>query len=121
MKKYIAVMVIAVLLLGSFTFHMVFAKGTNETSTEAMEQTILALLTDETYDAVQDYYGEPRQYMNTKLLSLKKISYYPNSFEAVIQVESFCGAHNPPYGIETMKFHIQYDEVKLIDFQHQDN
>jgi len=85
-----------------------------------MEETILALLTDETFDAVRSYYGGPRQYMNQKLLNAQKISEYPNLLEVVVQVETFCGAHNPPYGLETITFHVQYDGVKLVHFEHQD-
>lgn len=121
MKKVIAAMAVAILALGYFTLHMAFARGTDGKSSEAMEQAILALLTDETFEAVQDYYGEPKQYMDPTLLSLKKISEYPDCFEAVIQVESFYGPHNPPYGIETITFHIQYDKVTLVNFQHQDD
>lgn len=120
LKRFL-VAAFAVLILGVFTAHLVFAQGANTKSEQAMEETILALLTDNTFDAVRDYYGEPRQYMNVKLLSVQKISEYPNLLEVVVQVNTFYGAHNPPYGIETITFHIQYDGVKLIRFDHQDD
>lgn len=109
----------AVLILSSFTVCLVFAKGSSEKSEEAMEQTILRLLSDPAFDAIQDYYGEPRQYWKDKLLSVQKA---PNTsgYQVVMQVETFYGPHNPPYGIETMTFSIRYGEVELKSFKHQD-
>lgn len=121
MKKFLAVMVVVVLVLGSFILLTAFFNKTNEKPVEEMEQAILCLLEYETFAAVRNYYGEPRQYMNSELLSLQKISQYPDCFEVVVQVETFYGPHNPPYGIETITFHFQYDEVKLINFQHTDD
>ena len=119
MKRF-AFAAFAVLILGAFTAHMVFAQGINTKSEQVMEETILALLADDTFDAVRDYYGESRLYMNEKLVGVQKVSEHPNVLEAVVQVETFYGAHNPPYGLETITFHIQYDGVTLIYFKHQD-
>lgn len=121
MKRLVAIMALALLVLGAFTIRMAVTTGANQKSTEAMEQAILCLLSDETFDAVCNYYGEPRQYWKAALLGLEKLTEHPDGFHAVVQVETFCDAHNPPYGIETMTFYIQYDEVALINFQHQDN
>ena len=55
-----------------------------------------------------------------ELLSIQKIAQSPY-YEVVIRVETFNGPHNPPYGVETMTFHIgPLDAARLVDFDHQD-
>ncbi len=80
MKKYVAVIVVTILAIGSFILLSSFCGRKNDKSNEAMEQAILCLLTVKTYDAVGDYYGEARSYMNPALLSLQEVSGYPNRF-----------------------------------------
>ncbi len=84
-----------------------------------MEQVILRLLFEHVYEAIRDYYGEPRQYWRDELVSVCKVLGGPY-YEVVMQVETFFGPHNPPYGIETMTFYISYGKVELRSFVHQD-
>ena len=85
---------------------------THEMSSEAANQTLLRLLFDPAYNAIKDYYGEPRQYWEDEILSVQEV---PTSeyYEVVLQVETFYGPHNPPYGIETMTFYVSYSKVEL--------
>lgn len=87
---------------------------------DAAEQVILRLLYRPTTKAIEDYYGEHKQYWRQEVLNIQKIPESPY-WEVVIQAETFHGAHNPPYGLETMTFYIgPFDEVQLISFDHQD-
>ena len=87
---------------------------------DAMEQIILRLLHQPVKEAVNDYYDGPRQYWEQEVLSVQKVPQSPY-YEVVIRVETFYGAHNPPYGLETMTFHVgPLDEVRLVNFEHQD-
>jgi len=96
------------------------AESQKEISMHASEQVILRLLYQPTTTAVDDYYGEPRQYWRQEVLSVQKAPESPY-YEVVIRVETFHGAHNPPYGLETMTFYIgPLDKVQLISFDHQD-
>jgi len=91
----------------------------NEISSEATEQVLLRLLYHPAFDAIKEYYGEPRQYWKDSILSIQKVpdtTYY----EVVMQAETFYGPHNPPYGIETMTFYVSYGDVELKNFEHQD-
>lgn len=108
------VIIIVIVILGSFTILFAFFKAN-----EVMEQTLLRILFDPAADAIEDYYGEPRQYWEDRLLSVQKI---PNAsyYKVVMQAETFCGPHGPPYGIETITFYIGYGEVVLKKFEHQD-
>jgi hypothetical protein len=68
-------------------------------------------------EAIQQYYGESRQYDNGKILSVK-----PKLFahEIVVEVETFTGPHNPPYGIETITLLLDSGKIEVTGFQHRD-
>ena len=86
---------------------------------DAAEQVILRLLYQPTTEAIEDYYGEHKQYWRQEVLNIQKIPESPY-WEVVIQAETFHGAHNPPYGLEMMTFYIgSFGEVQLISFDHQ--
>ena len=80
----------------------------------------MRLLHQPVKEAVNDYYNEPRQYWEQEVLSVQKVPQSPY-YEVVIRVETFYGAHNPPYGLETMTFYVgPLDAVRLVNFDHQD-
>ena len=96
------------------------AQSKSELPQDAMEQVILRLLHQPVKEAVKDYYNEPRQYWEQEVLSVQKVPQSPY-YEVVIRVETFYGAHNPPYGLETMTFYVgPLDAVRLVNFDHQD-
>lgn len=96
------------------------AQSKSELPQDAMEQVILRLLHQPVKEAVNDYYNEPRQYWEQEVLSVQKVPQSPY-YEVVIWVETFYGAHNPPYGLETMTFYVgPLDAVRLVNFDHQD-
>ncbi|NBK19480.1 DUF3888 domain-containing protein [Anaerotruncus sp. X29] len=85
----------------------------------AAEQVILRLLHQPTTAAVEEYYGGHRQYWRQEVLNVQKVPESPY-YEVVIQVETFYGAHNPPYGLETLTFYIgPLDNIQLASFVHQ--
>lgn len=85
----------------------------------AAEQVILRLLHQPTTAAVEEYYGGHRQYWRQEVLNVQKVPESPY-YEVVIQVETFHGAHNPPYGLETLTFYIgPLDNIQLASFDHQ--
>ncbi len=95
------------------------AKAKIQIAPEAAEQTLLRLLAELARNAIEDYYGERRQYWRDEILRVQKV---PNSafYLVVMRVETFYGPHNPPYGFETMTFYIGYGKVRLEKFEHQD-
>ena len=96
------------------------AQSKSELPQDAMEQVILRLLHQPVKEAENDYYNEPRQYWEQEVLSVQKVPQSPY-YEVVIRVETFYGAHNPPYGLETMTFYVgPLDAVRLVNFDHQD-
>lgn len=96
------------------------AQSKSELPQDAMEQVILRLLHQPVKEAVNDYYNEPRQYWEQEVLSVQKVPQSPY-YEVVIRVETFYGAHNLPYGLETMTFYVgPLDAVRLVNFDYQD-
>ena len=86
---------------------------------DAEEQVIFRLLQHPTAAAVEEYYGERRQYWRQEVIGVQKIPESPY-YKVIIQVETFHGAHNPPYGLETITFYIgPLDNVQLVNFDHQ--
>lgn len=96
------------------------ATDSQEKQSSAAEQVILRLLHQPTAMAVEDYYGECRQYWCQEILNVQKVPESPY-YEVIIQLETFIGAHNPPYGLDTITFYVgSLDTVQLISFDHQD-
>lgn len=85
------------------------------------ESAIALLLYDNIDNAIQTYCGQPTQFAlyNAKILMIERID---NSFgfDVIIDVPTFHGAHNPPYGIERMKFAIKPGDVELKEYRHID-
>ena len=79
------------------------AEAKEEISVDAAQQVIIDLLYQPTAVAVAEYYGEPTQFWHSRILSIQKVEDSQN-YEVVVQVETFQGPHNPPYGLETITF-----------------
>ena len=118
MRKF-ATLVIIVAAVCLISIATTSADTKKEISLEDTEQTLLRLLSEPAQDAIKEYYGEFRQYWRDEIISVQKV---PNSYyyEVVMQVETFYGPHNPPYGIETMSFYVSYGEVILKKLEHKD-
>lgn len=116
MRKKVMIWAIIIAIASLMISTLAFAANIDQ---KAAEQTILRLLYDSAQKAVNDYYGEVRQFRNAKILSIEAI---PNSpyYKVIMQVETFYGPHNPPYGIETMTFYVMGGKIELRNFEHQD-
>lgn len=85
------------------------------------DSVIALLLYDNIDSAIQTYYGQPTQFAlyNAKILMIEKID-NSFSFDVLLEVPTFHGAHNPPYGLEKMKFAIKPGNVELKEYTHID-
>ncbi|WP_025039301.1 DUF3888 domain-containing protein [Geobacillus sp. FW23] len=86
-----------------------------------LEDLSIYFLTPYITKAVQDYYGKPSviQWWKPKILEIKNLE--PGSrykFLLKIRVETFKGAHNPPYGIDIITLEIDFDKIRIIDYKH---
>lgn len=69
-------------------------------------------------EAVNEYYGEFRQYNNATILSIEPTIY---GDILKIQVQTFVGPHNPPYGLDTITLYQDSSGVvEVQDFTHKD-
>ncbi|WP_407656594.1 DUF3888 domain-containing protein [Lentibacillus cibarius] len=71
--------------------------------------------------AIDDYYGESKLWYRglEKVLEIKKDE-QNHRFTVTVQVQTFEGPHNPPYGEETITFSLKGDEAKVVNFDHRD-
>lgn len=72
--------------------------------------------------AITDYYGYPKSYglFNAKVLNIKRLEKGTYYFEIQIQVISFEGPHNPPYGVETVTVRKDHTGIYVKDFIHEE-
>ena len=119
--RRITVFAAGIVMLGFFMVTTATAaESKKEISVDTAEQVILDLLYQPTAAAVAEYYGEPTQFWHPKILSIQKVADSRN-YEVVIQVETFQGPHNPPYGMETMTFYVgPIGQPRLAHYDHRD-
>jgi hypothetical protein len=84
-----------------------------------LEEQFTGLLFLYVQEAIKNYYGENRGFMNAKLLELKKTG-QGMTFEATVQVKTFVGPHNPPYGLETITIKKDLGRIYITKFKHED-
>ncbi|AVP62701.1 DUF3888 domain-containing protein [Clostridium sporogenes] len=72
--------------------------------------------------SIENYYGEPRQFdlWDAKIINIKQLGSESFNFEIIISVTTFKGAHNPPYGLETVTIKLDDSGTHIINFNHQD-
>lgn len=111
----------AIIILGFFMVTTAAAaESKKEISVDAAEQVIIDLLYQPTAAAVAGYYGEPTQFWHPEILSIQKVADSRN-YEVVLQVETFQGPHNPPYGLETITFYVgPIGQSQLVHYDHRD-
>ncbi len=125
MKKIFAS--ILLIILFGLSYKSVYAYNNNHTepSTICLEQeelyknSILSLTYPYISKAIENYYGVPKQFglYDAKILSIKSPTEH-FEFDITIQVRTFTGAHNPPYGIETITVRTSPIGTKVIYFNH---
>lgn len=72
--------------------------------------------------SIENYYGEPRQFAlwDAKIINIKRLVSGPFNFEITISVTTFQGAHNPPYGLETVTIRLNDFGTHVVNFNHID-
>lgn len=130
-KNFINLYIIIIFLIFFINKNIVYAKqkvlSTNVTikseieSNEELEKELIFRFLNPYIDkSIENYYGEPRQYdyWDAKILNIKKSIYNSDNLEITVSVTTFKGAHNPPYGVETITMLISDSEVSILHFTH---
>lgn len=83
------------------------------------EEFILTSLSSNILEAIKKHHGDYKQYWQDKIICLKRQG-DTRLFDITVEIETFEGAHNPPYGLETITFRQDIDGLHIFDYQHKD-
>lgn len=91
-------------------------------SDKNLQDTLLTLLTPSIDQAVRNVYGEPKQYdlFNAKIVKIERPQAGGFHFIVTVTIQTFEGAHSPPYGKDRFTFDITPEQTVLIDTKHND-
>ncbi|PFM90699.1 hypothetical protein COD05_18510 [Bacillus cereus] len=86
-----------------------------------LKEVVMNLLLEPISKEVENYYKEPKLWDrgSEKILEIKKDE-VNSIFYVTVQIQTFEGAHNPPYGEDTIIFRIKGNDVKTIHYKHRD-
>lgn len=72
-------------------------------------------------NAVSGFYGSPRLYglYDAKILKIERIDAGGFLFNVTVQVKTFVGPHNPPYGIETITLAVSPSTSLVEKYHHE--
>ncbi|PFD34855.1 hypothetical protein CN957_06860 [Bacillus cereus] len=90
-------------------------------SKKLLKEVLINFLLEPISKEVNSYYKEPKLWVRgfEKILKIEKdeANYI---FYVTVQVQTFEGAHNPPYGEDTITFRIKGNDIKTINYKHRD-
>lgn len=91
-------------------------------SEKNLHDTLLTLLTPAIDQAVKTLYGEPKQYdlFNAKIDSIERPESGGFHFIVTVTIQTFEGAHSPPYGKDRLTFDVTPEQTTLLDTKHND-
>ncbi|WP_242308284.1 DUF3888 domain-containing protein [Bacillus cereus group sp. BfR-BA-01524] len=86
-----------------------------------LKEVVIELLLEPISKEVENYYKEPKLWYrgSEKILEIKKDT-TNYTFYVTVQIQTFEGAHNPPYGEDTITFLIKGNDLKTIHYKHRD-
>ncbi|MBT2699089.1 DUF3888 domain-containing protein [Bacillus sp. ISL-40] len=87
---------------------------------QLLKELLIERLVDPISKAIETYY-KPKLW-NRGFEKIIKIEKDEENFifYVTVQVETFEGAHNPPYGEETITFKIKSRQIVVVDYKHRD-
>jgi hypothetical protein len=120
--------------------HAIQANDTNTIEQEPIQQTqgkedeskqklindaFITLLSPHIDKTVKEYYSKYNisksfGLYGVEINDIKRLREGSYIFRVIVQVETYVGAHNPPWGLETITFLISSGGVSLEEFKHQE-
>jgi hypothetical protein len=75
-------------------------QNTNITTEQVLKDSLFAVLYPYVSEAIVNYYGEPKQFMNEIITEVSHLDENKEKYHFLVRVklETFEHAHNPPYG-----------------------
>ncbi|MEC1373954.1 DUF3888 domain-containing protein [Heyndrickxia oleronia] len=87
---------------------------------ELLKEALIERLVDPISKAIETNYKPKLWYRGfEKILKIERDEENSN-LNVTVQVQTFEGAHNPPYGEETITFQIRGSQIKVVDYKHRD-
>ncbi|MDP4182918.1 MAG: DUF3888 domain-containing protein [Bacillota bacterium] len=90
-------------------------KLTDKEKCSYTEKILLLILHPYIQESVNKYYGEIRQYDNAKITNIRPVTL---KHQIKVQVTTFHGPHNPPYGLETITLELERSKITVTGFVH---
>jgi len=87
---------------------------------QLLKEALIERLVDPIRKAIEIYY-KPKLWVRgfEKIIKVEKDETSSN-LSVTVQVQTFEGAHNPPYGEETITFQIKGSQIKVVNYKHRD-
>lgn len=82
-----------------------------------LEQAFLRAIGTEILTATKTYYGESRLFDSSRIVDIVRDE-FSDKYKIAVQIVTFEGAHNPPYGFDTITLEIP--GFKVIKYEHVD-
>lgn len=119
LKKFLFLVFLSIYFLSISSSDAYSETTTQQKNNSIKDDAIISLLLDDINKAVQSYYNDPnKSFWKAKIIDLKRIGEGIYEFEVTIEIETFEGAHNPPYGKDILVFSREIEGIKLIKYQH---
>ncbi|WP_336824703.1 DUF3888 domain-containing protein [Sporosarcina sp. USHLN248] len=88
---------------------------------KTLQDTLLTALSPYISKAITEYYGYPKSFAlyDTEILNIKRESDGGFQFTVEVQVNTFEGPLNPPYGVETIRFDVNSGGIVTLSVSHE--
>lgn len=85
-----------------------------------LERLIIINYVPKIKESVDNYYKEPRGFDLIKITGVKVVA--PYEYEVRIQISTYAGAHNPPYGLDVVTIRFEHlSDGKVVNYEHKDD
>ncbi len=84
-----------------------------------LERIIMISYAPQIKEAVDNFYEEPKGFDLVQISDVKAVG--PYTYEMKIEISTYAGAHNPPYGLDTLT--VRFNSLcdgKVVDFEHKE-
>ncbi|MBY9081022.1 DUF3888 domain-containing protein [Paenibacillus sp. HN-1] len=111
-----------VLLILIFLVKLPAASASPDGKEHLIEDALLSAITPAIDNAIAGYYGSPRLFglYDAKILKVEREQAGGYLFKVTVQVKTFTGPHNPPFGIETITLAVEPGHIMVTDFHHKE-
>ncbi|MFD2639512.1 DUF3888 domain-containing protein [Piscibacillus salipiscarius] len=103
------------LLVGILLFP---AYGNVSAESNLEESLILELLTPYVEDAIEEFYGQTRDYDQENIVELEKLDDCQGCFLATIEVRTQIQSLEPPYVTDQISIDVRNGNVTIVDYVH---